>query len=76
MSVDILACNGKKGYKRRDDAKAALYNARRNYPKLAFDMYRCPICGLWHVGHDRRTRAAKFDHLLKKKRRQHRRIEK
>ncbi len=69
--TDPTVCNGKKGYS-RDAAKIALQVMRRKYPNQAFSMYRCPECHMWHVGHDRRTRSANYDHVLKKKRREHR----
>ena len=61
-----IICPGKKGYYLRDDARDALEAQRRRYPHKAFTMYRCPVCRLWHVGHDRKTRV--IDNTYDKKR--------
>ncbi|MFA5378833.1 MAG: hypothetical protein WC455_23980 [Dehalococcoidia bacterium] len=70
-----ISCSGKKGYTTRNEAKDSLYAERRRYPKLAFEIYRCPICGLLHVGHDRKYRNANVD-MHKKKWRKHQKAKK
>lgn len=64
-----IICTGKKGYKTRAEAKDPLWALRRRFPKMSFVMYRCKICGLWHVGHDRKYRNAKTDKNKKRSRR-------
>jgi predicted RNA-binding Zn-ribbon protein involved in translation (DUF1610 family) len=49
-------CTGKRSYKSRNEAKDSLFAERRRFPKLAFEVYHCPECGAWHIGHDRKYR--------------------
>ena len=43
-------CGNKQGYLSKSEAKrvARLMSARH---RDRFHLYRCPQCGLWHVGH-------------------------
>lgn len=52
----LTGCDGKKPYKSRNEARDALWAERRRFPKLAFSVYKCQTCKLWHLGHDRKFR--------------------
>ena len=45
----VRAHNGKKGYKRKREARAAAKSLACR-TRLKFKVYVCPWCGLYHVG--------------------------
>jgi hypothetical protein len=44
-------CEGKRGYRRKTDAKRAARWAQANFRGGALHAYRCGRCGWFHVGH-------------------------
>lgn len=68
-AIKEISCSGKKAYHSRAEAKDPLWAMRRRFPKLAFEIYKCRICGFWHIGHDRKYRNAKTDKNKKRFRR-------
>lgn len=47
------ACDGKRAYARRRDAKGAAADSARFYsePRDTWRHYRCDFCQLFHIGH-------------------------
>ncbi len=48
---------GKVTYRSKGDAISALRKMHPKYKTLS--VYKCPICNLYHIGHDRRYRTNK-----------------
>jgi hypothetical protein len=71
-SIRERSCQGKKAYGSRNEAHDALQAERRRFPKLVFSAYKCMICHMWHVGHDRKFRNCNVNIKGKKKWRKHR----
>lgn len=67
-------CDGKKAYASRAAAKDPLYAERRRFPKLAFSAYKCRICGMWHIGHDRKYRNANVNLKARKQMRRRKKV--
>jgi predicted RNA-binding Zn-ribbon protein involved in translation (DUF1610 family) len=59
-SVGTRCPTGKRGYEHRRDARAHRDQLRQQRERV--NIYRCPQCGLFHVGHLPAWRQQGFDH--------------
>jgi hypothetical protein len=45
-----LQCTGKRWYSDKHEAKKAAKKSEQRFGRM--DVYRCPHCDLWHIGHE------------------------
>jgi hypothetical protein len=57
--VAITSCIGKVAFQTYDQAKAVNERAKRGINGERRGFYRCPICKLYHIGHQSPTTRAK-----------------
>lgn len=50
-------CHGKKAFTWKDKAESFLRKGHSN--DRGMNIYRCPWCGLWHLGHASSTKGRK-----------------
>lgn len=57
-------CYDKQSYKRKSYARQVLGILRQrritSRPNLHLDIYKCPYCGDFHIGHDKKHRRSKL----------------